>query len=380
MTTNSNVDVIRLWQLPDDFFSLDLDAQWRAIKAVTDPATPLNAPRRPCPLSLRDEVLALSFFVATLMLPFALAGATVWSVVYGTARLRLAVLAVALILAFHPLPQAGSLAARCSPMARALGRYFSLELFVDRDDHLAAAGFTPDVDKPERLKEFLPTVYLACPHGVFPYGAIVWCCYCRWGCGIWQYTGAASVVKRVPGLRYMHSVIWIVSASKRSIVKALRERCPVDSQGGERRGGVLGIPPDGILGAFRSRPGVDELVIGKRRGLMRLCLAEGAQVHAAFFFGTSDLLTVVQDPWGLMETLSRKMRAGVMGFYGRWFLPIPRRVALSVCVAPVRTTKTASPSIEDVERLHQEVYGRLKAVYDAQKAFAGYSDRELVVS
>ena len=113
---------------------------------------------------------------------------------------------------------------------------------------------------------------------------------------------------------------------------------------------------------------------------MRLCLEEGAQVHAAFFFGTSDLLTVVQDPWGLMETLSRKMRAGVMGFYGRWFLPIPRRVALSVCVAPVRTTKTASPSAEDVERLHQQVYGRLKAVYDAQKAFAGYGDRELVVS
>ena len=25
MTTSSNVDVIRLWQLPDDFFALDLD-------------------------------------------------------------------------------------------------------------------------------------------------------------------------------------------------------------------------------------------------------------------------------------------------------------------------------------------------------------------
>ena len=186
MTTTSNVDVIRLWQLPDDFFALDLDAQWRAIAAVTSPAQRLNAPRRPCPLSLRDEVLALSFFAATLMLPFALAGATVWSVVYGTARLRLGVVAVAVLLAFHPLPQAGSLAARCSPMARALGRYFSLELFVDRDDALAAAGFTPDVDEPQRLADFLPTVYLACPHGVFPYGAIVWCCYCRWGCGIWQ--------------------------------------------------------------------------------------------------------------------------------------------------------------------------------------------------
>jgi hypothetical protein len=255
--TTSNVDVIRLWQLPDDFFALDLDAQWRAIAAVTSPAQRLNAPRRPCPLSLRDELLALAFFAATLMLPFALAGITMWSVVYGTAWQRLGVVAVALILACHPLPEAGSLAARCSPLARALGRYFSLELFVDRSDPLAAAGFTPAVDAPERLTEFLPTVYLACPHGVFPYGAIVWCCYCRWGCGIWQYTGAADVVKRVPGLRYMHSVIWIVSAGKRSIIRALRERCPVEIQGGERRGGVLGIPPDGILGAFRSKPGVD---------------------------------------------------------------------------------------------------------------------------
>ena len=44
MTTTGNVDVIRLWQLPDDFFALDLDAQWRAIKAVTSPAQRLNAP------------------------------------------------------------------------------------------------------------------------------------------------------------------------------------------------------------------------------------------------------------------------------------------------------------------------------------------------
>ena len=40
----------------------------------------------------------------------------------------------------------------------------------------------------------------------------------------------------------------------------------------------------------------------------------------------------------------------------------------------------ASPSAADVERLHQQVYGRLKAVYDAHKAFAGFGDRELVVS
>ena len=125
--TTSNVDVIRLWQLPDDFFALDLDAQWRAIAAVTSPAQRLNAPRRPCPLSLRDEVLALSFFVATLVLPFALAGMSVCSIVCGTAWQRLGLIAVALIMAFHPLPEAGSLAARCSPLARALGRPIILQ-------------------------------------------------------------------------------------------------------------------------------------------------------------------------------------------------------------------------------------------------------------
>ena len=62
--TTSNVDVIRLWQLPDDFFALDLDAQWRAIAAVTSPAQRLNAPRRPCPRSLRQPA-ALSCLATT---------------------------------------------------------------------------------------------------------------------------------------------------------------------------------------------------------------------------------------------------------------------------------------------------------------------------
>ena len=46
-----------------------------------------------------------------------------------------------------PAARAGSLAARCSTGAGA-GPIFSLELGADRDDPLAAAGFTPDVDEP----------------------------------------------------------------------------------------------------------------------------------------------------------------------------------------------------------------------------------------
>ena len=69
----ARVDVVRLWQLPDDFFARPLDEQWAAVKAVTAPAPELAAPRRACVLSFTDDALATGFFLATLALPFGLA-------------------------------------------------------------------------------------------------------------------------------------------------------------------------------------------------------------------------------------------------------------------------------------------------------------------
>ena len=67
------------------------------------------------------------------------------------------------------------------------------------------------------------------------------------------------------------------------------------------------------------------------------------------------MLTVVQDPFGLMETASRKLKAGFLGYYGRWGLPVPRRVPCTVVVAPhVCGEKTASPTAEELEVLHKE--------------------------
>ena len=138
--------------------------------------------------------------------------------------------------------------------------------------------------------------------------------------------------------------------------------------------------PDGILGAFRSKPGVDELAIGRKRGLLRIAMEEGATVYATWFFGTNDMLTVVQDPWGLMEKVSRKFQAGMLGFYGRWGLPVPRRVAVSVIVAPYKCEKEASPSAEQLEDLHSKVYRGLERTYNHQKAYTGYPNRNLIIT
>jgi len=160
---------------------------------------------------------------------------------------------------------------------------------------------------------------------VFNYGAIAWCCISRWVCGWYQYTGAAEVISFVPGLRYLDPVIWSVAANRKNIKKALQvpdaitessspsasssfpgsgaqkkvsnplglfkhgdlddpprgDAVPAAAcNGASRAGGMIGMVPDGILGAFRSKAGVDELAIGKKRGLLRIAAEEGATVYA----------------------------------------------------------------------------------------------------
>merc|ERR1711964_381500 len=114
-------------------------------------------------------------------------------------------------------------------------------------------------------------------------------------------------------------------------------------------------------------------------GLMRICLEEGATIYATWFFGTNDMLTIMKDPFGILEFFSRKAKAGLLGYYGRWFLPVPYRVAVSTACHPVRTKKTAAPTVEEVEQLHQDVYGGLVKVYEHQRHYAGYPNRMLVV-
>jgi len=341
---------------------------------VTAPAVPLKGPRAACAMSPVDEALAVTFFFVTLGLPWVLAGLAVYIGMYGTATGFACFILAMLLLAFHPLPTFTHHLRR-SRLSLALARYFTMELLIDRGHPIIGLCGTPAVEADEFQKLHLPAVYLACPHGVFNYAAIVWCCFSRWLVGWEQYTGAASAVANVPGLRYLAPLIWLVSAERSSIVAALRERRDAAS----RRGGMIGMVPDGILGAFRGRVGVDELLIGKKRGLLRICTEEGATVFTAWCFGTTSMLTVLQDPCGLMETVSRKTKTAVMGYYGRWGMPIPRRVATTISVAATKATKIANPTAEQVEELHQQVYGALKTTYDLQKAAAGYPDQTLEV-
>lgn len=374
------IDVIQLWRLPDNFFSLLTDEQWAALKSVTVKATPRDGPRRPCRLTFLDDMIAVAFFLVTLGLPCVLLVSSAISVWSESFLFIAAIGTAAAVLALHPPPERNW---RKSRLSLALMRYFTMEVILDRSNPILADLATSRVDDPEFQERLFPLICLACPHGVFNYGAIIWCCVSRWFVGREQCTGAADVVRYVPGLRYMDQLIRVVNADRKSIQRVLRGDSPLSSDNDERikRSKMLGMVPDGILGAFRCKNGVDELVLGKKRGLVRIAAEEGAMIISGWFFGTTDIFTVVQDPFGLMEWVSRKLRAGILGFYGRWYLPIPRRIAITMTCAPYQCKKNQeSLTKSQVEQLHNDVYGRLVAVYEQQKTYAGYPDRSLQIS
>ena len=68
-------------------------------------------------------------------------------------------------------------------------------------------------------------------------------------------------VTKIPGLRYMDLPIWIENPTRKNIKKEMQKANPKLRRNaevaveGQRTGGMLGMVPDGILGAFRSRPG-----------------------------------------------------------------------------------------------------------------------------
>lgn len=369
---SDTIDVIETWRLPLDFYSLTSDEQWKAMAAVTVPAKKNLGTRQPCAMSAIEQAQAILFMLLVLGVPLAIVPATMVLCVPRNQWLLKYWFSILGVLSFHPLPTY-SLKSRRRQIGLIMARYFSFNVVVDRSDPLQKHIGTPNVDQ---IQAPFPVAPLACPHGVLNFGAMIWVYLDRWMTGQEQYSAGAQLVNHVPGLRYLVEPLWFVNVDRKSLKKHFQERpttsCP--------RGGVVGIVPDGIAGIFHSKPGTDVLHLGKKRGLMRIGLEEGVSFFAAWFAGTTDCFTIVQDPFGLMQCMSRKLGVSIFLFFGRWGLPVPRRSPTTVIMNITTLQKKESPTAEDIDKAHHEVYGSLLKQFERLKHFACLSDRTLVVT
>ena len=215
-------------------------------------------------------------------------------------------------------------------------------------------------------------VFAAMPHGVFP--------QCQWLTNPstldprdpddkkvaevfpMPLRGAvASILLRIPVLRHLLAWHGLVPASRETIAALLKASVSVV------------LIPGGIRELFESSPRHETYVLMHRKGFVRLAMDANVSLVPILCFGNTACFSV-RTPQRLVS-LSRALRAGLVLFWGRLGLPLPRPVQLTVVVG----SPLAPQPGESVEELHGRFVQAVRALYDKHRAALGpaWAGREL---
>ena len=74
------------------------------------------------------------------------------------------------------------------------------------------------------------------------------------------------------------------------------------------------------------------------------------------------------------------MRISFFVFWGRWFLPIPRRIPITgIMGMPIEVEKKDDPSNEEIDEVHGELLKRMRNLFDTHKNAYGWQEKELII-
>jgi len=205
------------------------------------------------------------------------------------------------------------------------------------------------------------------PHGALPIANML--CWPSFNLYFRPFIGAtADVVKYTPGLRYV-LLLGSCSVSGKSMAAAVK------------KGLAVGMSPDGIAGIFHANSSEELVALKNRKGLARLMLRTGTALCPAYSMGNSAAFGVWHDPWGIMETMSRKLKVSLFIPYGRWGLPIPFRVNLTLLfAAPIRVKKVpegTEPTQKQIDELHDIILDQIAQLFDTHKGSLGLPHQTL---
>eukprot|EP01127_Copromyxa_protea_P022546 TRINITY_DN8135_c0_g1_i3.p1 TRINITY_DN8135_c0_g1~~TRINITY_DN8135_c0_g1_i3.p1 ORF type:complete len:315 (-),score=55.70 TRINITY_DN8135_c0_g1_i3:25-969(-) len=203
------------------------------------------------------------------------------------------------------------------------------------------------------------------PHGVFPLGFILSATIVQKIFPGLRVEGAtASVLFRIPILRQLS--LWFGSrpATTKNIHKLIDQ-------------GSVGLLPGGIAEIFVATPKKEIIYLKKRKGFVRIALERGTDILPVYYFGNTQLFNFVGGP---LEAICRKLRMSAILFYGRYYLPIPFQVPITMVIGDIISVKaTPNPSEEDIDKLHAEVMSRMKQLFDEHKGAYGWGHKELII-
>jgi 2-acylglycerol O-acyltransferase 2 len=108
------------------------------------------------------------------------------------------------------------------------------------------------------------------------------------------------------------------------------------------------------------------VLLSRRHGFVRAALAAGVPLVPIYAFGNTSAFRCARLP-ARVAALSRRLRVGLVAFWGRWGLPLPYRTKLVVAVGPPIVPRPG----ESVDELHARYCEALTALFDRNKARMG---------
>jgi hypothetical protein len=262
--------------------------------------------------------------------------------------------AASAVLAYHPLPVAYD-ELYSSWFVEQMYRYFSYRMLWADDCR-------------DEAMRHSPWLGAGVPHGAMPFANVLSVpAVNSFMYGDAEFVGApASVVFRTPFLRYF----------------TLFKSCTVDGPTLTRemaKGNNVGLVGDGIAGIFQCSDQEEVVALKSRKGLAKLALRTGRPVLPCYSMGNTSAFSVWYDSFGVMEWLSRKAQASIFVYWGKFGLPIPKRVNITMIIGNlVKVDKVvADPSEAEVDAVHQRILQNIEDAFNLHKGALGYGHKTM---
>eukprot|EP01102_Stenamoeba_stenopodia_P011565 TRINITY_DN3569_c0_g1_i1.p1 TRINITY_DN3569_c0_g1~~TRINITY_DN3569_c0_g1_i1.p1 ORF type:complete len:483 (+),score=64.09 TRINITY_DN3569_c0_g1_i1:310-1758(+) len=207
------------------------------------------------------------------------------------------------------------------------------------------------------------------PHGIYPV-TVYWSTLGR----DWRKlnptlditTLGATVMFYTPFMRDVISWFGTRDVSRRTIEKLLDEgRSVLLLPGGQSE----------MLYAGSEQPEV--VVSRKHKGFVRMAIEKGASVVPMFSFGENEILDNIGTK-KIQRWFVKYLKLNPHFPYGRWFLPIPRPVRVTVILGdPIRVEQQENPSEEYIDEIHEKYFAHLQEIFEKHKEDAGYPNLKL---
>ena len=179
----------------------------------------------------------------------------------------------------------------------------------------------------------------------------------------------ADAIFVFPIMRQFMSWLGVHPASRKNITKILNNHQNV------------AVIPGGIAEMYLINDKTEEIYLNERKGFIKAAIQEGSAIIPTFFYGNTTLFTIIGGSGStdsFLAKLSRQLKASIMFFYGRYFLPIPyRKPLLMACGTPVEVTQNDNPTIEEINEVMQRLQEGVKTLYNETKPV--WETRPLVI-